>query len=140
MTELRTLVVGAGISGVTAGFLLERIPGWEYAIFEREKIAGGLCRTVSQAGFTYDTVSHVLHFRSERTRELVNELVPELMSVSRDSRVFAEGRMVPYPLQAHLGFLPLRRSIECAWGLLRAKLKAKSDTPAKNFPNGSRKD
>jgi phytoene dehydrogenase-like protein len=54
MSRMRTVVVGAGISGLTAGAYLLR-GGHEVTIIEKTSRCGGLVSSFDRGGFTFDT-------------------------------------------------------------------------------------
>ncbi len=119
--ETQTVILGAGISGLTTAYALERIPGEQYRIFEQGSAPGGLCRVVQKDGFSFDVVSHVLHFRSDPVRNLAYDLLGEkLLSIDRSAWIYFRGRYIPYPFQTHLGFLPWPEKISCLGGYLKA--------------------
>ena len=57
--EKRILIVGAGISGLSAGFY-SRINGYQTSIFEMNSIPGGLCTAWERKGYTFDISMHML--------------------------------------------------------------------------------
>lgn len=92
-----------------------------YTILEGEPEPGGLCRTVARDGYVFDHVSHVLHFRSPQRRDMVAKLLGgRVLARERKASIYFRGRLVPYPFQGHLGFLPFRERLECVAGLLAA--------------------
>jgi protoporphyrinogen oxidase len=118
--DLQIVIVGAGITGLCAARALRAHPNVEFHIYERDSEPGGLCRTRHRDGFTFDHVNHVLHFRSERGKQFVQNLVGEqLASTERNAGIFYKGRFVPYPFQDHLGYLPIGDKLECSLGLLK---------------------
>ncbi|HET8580280.1 MAG TPA: NAD(P)-binding protein, partial [Nitrospiraceae bacterium] len=66
------VIVGAGLAGLSAAYHLNGIP---HRLFEKEKEAGGLCRSYQMAGFTFDMTGHLLHFRQAEIRDLVEGLL-----------------------------------------------------------------
>lgn len=121
---MHTAILGAGVSGLAAAYGVSKIPGYNYSVFDQNTCSGGLCKTVSQDGFTYDTVAHVLHFRSKERENLVKELLGgNLLEGRRNAQVRFRNRLVPYPFQAHLGFLPLTERSACLMGYASAWLK-----------------
>ena len=118
---MRTAILGAGVSGLAAAHALSKLPGEDFRVFEQASAPGGLCRVIEKDGFRFDVVSHVLHFRSERARRLVYELLgDDLISVARSSWIYFRGRYIPYPFQSHLGYLPWPEKLQCVSGYWRA--------------------
>jgi protoporphyrinogen oxidase len=117
----KTVVLGAGISGLTAAYELNRLGCKESCVYEQNSSAGGLCRAVERDGFKFDVVSHVLHFRSQEARQLVDTVLDSNMfEVQRSAWVYFRRSYVPYPFQNHLGFLPLAERVSCLMGYWRA--------------------
>src|SRR3990172_1703397 len=121
---MQTVILGAGISGLTAAYALSRLSGEDYGIYEQQSHSGGYCRTVRQDGFSFDVVSHVLHFRSPVAEQLVRELVDgNLVRCQRSAWIYFRGRYIPYPFQLHLGYLPLPERLACLSGYGQAWLR-----------------
>lgn len=57
--EKSILIVGAGISGLSAGFYA-RMNGYKTTIFEMNSIPGGLCTAWERKGYTFDISMHML--------------------------------------------------------------------------------
>jgi phytoene dehydrogenase-like protein len=53
----RVSIIGAGISGLTAGIYL-RMNGFEVHIFEKHAIPGGLCTSWEKGEYTFDSCAH----------------------------------------------------------------------------------
>lgn len=134
INKKKTLLVGAGVSTLSAALQLQRA-GIDYEIFEQSTQAGGLCQTVTTSGFTYDTVSHVLHIRSKEAQEVLADFLNnDCIHVERSSAVYFEGRHIPFPFQAHLGFLPLHVRFKAFASLLWATLtRSSKDSQPANF-------
>jgi protoporphyrinogen oxidase len=116
-----TVILGAGVSGLTTGLALNRLSAEDYGIYEQGSEIGGLCRVQEKEGFRFETVSHVLHFRSEEARQLVHTLLEgNLLRVERSAWIYFRQRCVPYPFQSHPGFLPLAERASCLAGYWRS--------------------
>lgn len=112
------VILGAGLAGLSVALHLK---GREYQIFEREKEAGGLCRSVLQDGFTFDYSGHLLHLQHPYTKELVMKLLPGLLlKHQRRAAIYLGGRYIPYPFQANLWALPKELRRECLLGYVKA--------------------
>ncbi|MCL5671249.1 MAG: FAD-dependent oxidoreductase [Acidobacteria bacterium] len=133
---MQTVILGAGISGLSAAYALEQISPDAYGVYEQGPTVGGLCRTQQVEGFRFDTVSHVLHFRSEETEHLVHQLLNgALIRRERSAWIYFQGRYVPYPFQTHLSALPAAAQAACVGGYLRAWIKRKfgGERESENF-------
>ncbi|HVB28347.1 MAG TPA: FAD-dependent oxidoreductase [Terriglobia bacterium] len=123
---MQTVILGAGISGLSAAHALEEVCPGSYGIYEQGATVGGLCRTQQVDGFRFDTVSHVLHFRSQETEQLVHQLLDgDLIRQERSAWIYFQGRYVPYPFQTHLSALPAAAQAACVGGYLTAWIKRK---------------
>jgi hypothetical protein len=54
---MNTAIIGAGAAGLSLGMMLEG----DFTIFEKENVAGGLCRSIRhELGYTFDQGPHIL--------------------------------------------------------------------------------
>ena len=119
--QLQTVILGAGISGLSAAYALQQSSPRSYSLYEQAPAVGGLCRTQQVEGYQFDSVSHVLHFRSEETKGLVQHVLgEELFRQERSAWIYFQQRYVPYPFQTHLNALPSAAKIDCLNGYLKA--------------------
>ncbi|MCH7972338.1 MAG: FAD-dependent oxidoreductase [Bacteroidetes bacterium] len=54
-TKKKILVLGAGISGLTAAYLLKK-EGFSVTVLEKKENAGGSIETIIESGFLFDIV------------------------------------------------------------------------------------
>jgi protoporphyrinogen oxidase len=96
------VIIGAGISGLSAGHFLKG----ETVILEKTNGPGGLCGQYQANGFTFDYGGHYFHFQNKAA---VREYVEKFHAFDvyrRNSKVFLQKRLIPYSLQYHLAYLP----------------------------------
>jgi len=98
------LVIGAGISGLSAGQALEG----EFLILEKSPTAGGLAGQYRAGGFAFDHGGHYFHFQGKPGIQKHVEQFHAFQTFRRDSKIFLLGRFIPFSLQYHLAFLPAR--------------------------------
>jgi protoporphyrinogen oxidase len=111
------VILGAGVAGLSAAF---HLAGKEFEIFERERAAGGLCRSVTHDGFTFDYTGHLLHLSQPYTKKLLDDLLPDqLVRNQRNSAIYFKGTFVPFPFQANLWALPKEITRECLIEFIR---------------------
>ncbi len=95
----KVTVIGAGISGLLAAWYLNK-SGFEVTIYEKEKQAGGLIKTIqTQYGIAEKAALSVL--ATSNVIELFNELNLELLPVEKDSKsrfILRKGKMRRFPL------------------------------------------
>ena len=60
------VILGAGLTGISAAYHLEQAGFLNYKIFEKGSRPGGLLQSVQQDGFTFDYTGHL---RGTRLRE-----------------------------------------------------------------------
>ena len=126
MTSTETLVLGAGLAGLSAA---HHLPG--AVVVERERVVGGLCASAQVDGFTFDRTGHILHLRDESIRALVHRLLPgALAEIRRDALVHSKGVYTAYPFQANTHGLPAAVVRECVDGFVEAHSGAAAPAPA----------
>ncbi len=113
-------ILGGGLTGLTLGFLIE-----DSEILERENECGGLCRSTSEEGFTFDCFgSHIIF---SRDREVLNFMLRMLgdnvVKCRRNTKILYNGRLVKYPFENGLADLPLRENLKCVASFLFARAK-----------------
>src|SRR3989441_4096098 len=114
------VVLGAGLTGLSAAYHL----GAPSLVIEREREVGGLARTHTEEGFTFDGTGHLLHLREARVVALVDALLPRAFARhERRALVFSKGVFTPYPFQANLHGLPLEVVKECVAGFVEAEIR-----------------
>ena len=120
----KIVVIGAGLTGLSLGYFLEK----DYVILEKERIPGGLCRSVKTGGYTFDYSGHFIHLHKPRTKELIDRLLKNnLSSIERDTWIYTHSSMIPFPFQANLYYLPEKIRKECLGAFIkRPKLDPKS--------------
>ena len=119
------VIIGAGLTGLSAAYHLQSD---DYVILERCNDVGGTCSSCYQDGFTFDHVGHVMHFRQDRTRELAKKVLGDnYHTMARRSSIYCEGRLVPYPFQMNLTFLPHEVKKECLMGAIKAAYEVNTD-------------
>jgi len=120
MAKKRIIIVGAGLSGLSAAWHLRK-QGLEPVIFEKEPEAGGLCRSKKVGGFTFDTDGHLLHFKHPYAFELVRGLLNgNLKEHRKNSWIYSYGRYTRSPFQANLYGLPPAVIKECLVEFIRS--------------------
>ncbi len=125
-------VLGGGLSGLA---LASRLPDSE--VLEAADRPGGLCRSLSFDGFTFDPHgSHILFSRDARAMAMYEGLLGDNVSRRRrNTKVFYKGRYVKYPFENGLGELPPEDNLACLLGYVEAwsARKAGGLPPPQNF-------
>ncbi|MFQ5932852.1 MAG: protoporphyrinogen/coproporphyrinogen oxidase, partial [Nitrospiraceae bacterium] len=110
------VIVGAGLAGLSTALHLNGVP---YRVFEKEKEAGGLCRSYQKDGFTFDVTGHLLHFRQAEIKTLVEGLLRgQLEKHGRRSYIYSHRTYTEYPFQVNTYGLPPEVIRECLLGFI----------------------
>ena len=114
-------VLGAGLAGLSASVAL-RQKGIPHRVFEANAEVGGLCRSTTEAGYTFDCTGHLLHLRDPAVDELVRALIePEnLLVIERRSAFYSHGSYAPYPFQSNVAGLPKELAFACVRDFVHA--------------------
>jgi len=114
-------ILGGGLSGVTIARILHG-KGHEVVVLERQGEIGGLCRSRSEQGFTFDRGgSHIIFSRDQGALAFMQGVLGENRSVrDRNTVVFYKGKEVPYPFENGLSALPKEDLYLCIHGFIQA--------------------
>jgi UDP-galactopyranose mutase len=113
----RIVIIGAGLTGLSVAYHLEQHNFFDYIIFEKESIPGGLCRSVRADGFTFDYTGHFFHSPSASMIDFLQAIMPSpLIAHRRRSFVYSQETYSPYPYQTNLHGLPAQTIIDCIKG------------------------
>lgn len=138
------IILGAGLTGLSAAFHLEQLNVLDYQIFEKNDRPGGLLQSVSCDGFTFDHTGHLLHISDDYFRAFLNSLADlesNFLFVQRRSAIFSHNTLTDYPFQMNLYGLPLPVIAECLEGFIKRSSKLRNpgtfhDWVMKHFGKG----
>ncbi len=106
-------ILGAGLSGLSIGYLLKKKGIEDFIIIEKENEVGGLCRSFNYRGHTYDIGGHILF---SKDKDLLNELIGVLgdnkKRFYRNNAVWYKGLFVKYPFENGMSILPAEERYE----------------------------
>ena len=115
------LVLGGGPAGLTAGYMLSKA-GVPAAVVEAQGQVGGLAQTVEVDGYRFDLGGHRFFTKSLEVETLWHQLVgDDFLLRPRRSRIYWDGKLLEYPLEARdvirkLGPVELMRAgLSYAW-------------------------
>ncbi len=131
----KVIIVGAGLSGLSAGYHAQR-RRLDYVVCEQGPRVGGLCQTIKQDGFQFDYSGHLLHLKNPYFQSLVRDLLGgNFASHKRSSLIYSHGVFTPYPFQANLYGLPSRVIKECLLEFVRAHCRRNdvAEAPHRTF-------
>ncbi|HOX22387.1 MAG TPA: FAD-dependent oxidoreductase, partial [Elusimicrobiales bacterium] len=134
MIKTDILIAGAGISGLSAAYHLEKRGKRDYLLLEKNKDFGGLCGSVQQDGYTFDWSGHLLHLHTNDGLKLVKTLLGDnIARLERNAWIHSHQVCTKYPFQASLYGLPKDVVTECVTGAVRARSASPKTTPDSNF-------
>ena len=112
--DKKIIILGAGLSGLSTAYHLQN----GCCVYEQEDEIGGLTRTDVVDGFTFDYDGHLLHFRTEYVKKLIQKLLPGALAAhNRNSWVFSHNVLTKYPFQANTYGLPSGVVEKCILGM-----------------------
>jgi len=134
----KVVILGAGLTGLSTAYHLEEKFFFDYKIFEKDTHPGGLCRSISVDGFTFDYTGHWIHISNQYFQEFLNKILEKNKSnfentfnhFSRKAFIYSHDTFVKYPFQVNLSPLPQKVIIECIKGFINRKTNLKQP---KNF-------
>src|SRR5205814_625521 len=114
----RIVIIGGGLAGLSAAYHLNE---HEPAVFEKETAVGGLCRSFTQDGFTFDCTGHLVHLKNQYTKDLIAKLLPDAFNAhERLAAIYSKSTTTPYPFQANTYGLPREVIKECVVGFVES--------------------
>ena len=97
-SESRTIIVGAGVAGLTLGYRLAA-RGVPVLVLEKEDDVGGLARSFQTDGFVFDIGPHRFYSEIPEVMAFVHEVLDgDMLTISRRSGVRMFGRYIEWPL------------------------------------------
>ena len=125
MTQVKYLIIGAGISGLTAANYLKD----DYLIIEKEPEVGGYCRTIKKGDYVWDYAGHFFHFKTDEFKKLfIDNMSPdEILSNEKCTKILYKGALVDYPFQMNIHQLDKPEFIDCLYDLFNKEEKPQYD-------------
>jgi len=115
-----TAVLGGGLTGLTLARLLHE-RGEEVIVLEAEPEIGGLCRSVTRDGFTFDIGgSHIIFSRDAEVLAFMRRMIAgNEQRNNRNTKIFYKGSFVKYPFENGLSELPPEDRFLCINGFVQ---------------------
>jgi len=131
MIEKNIVILGAGLSGISSAYHLK---GEDFIVFEKEKIAGGICTSEEKNGFIFDQTGHWLHMKDQRTKNIFDKLFKnDFVEIERKTFVFSHNTFTNYPFQSNTYGLPPQVIKECVVGFIKAFYENDKSKANENF-------
>lgn len=103
--KVKYLILGAGPAGLTFANMLQQAGEQDFLVLEKEREAGGLCRSEQVDGAPFDIGGgHFLDVRRPKVNEFLFQFMPEneWNLFNRDSKIIVEGNSVDHPIEANI--------------------------------------
>jgi len=130
---VKIAILGAGVSGLSlARFLNEGgVPLEDLHLFEAAPVVGGLCRSKTVDGFTYDVAGgHILFSKDRPAMDWMIDCAggPEaFVERDRNTKIRFGDRWVHYPFENGIGDLPAEANYDCLAGYVQAWHRRQTD-------------
>jgi protoporphyrinogen oxidase len=126
-------ILGGGLAGLSAAYHVEKAGRRDYIVLEKEARPGGLSRSWSAKGYTFDYGPHIIYTRDEYALALFRSFLKgNLTQKQRENYIYLYKTLVKYPFETFLHGLPPKVIMECLEGVLDARKCAPTQKPA-NF-------
>jgi protoporphyrinogen oxidase len=126
MNRPRTGIIGAGVSGLSLGLLLEG----EVEIFEAAGDVGGHASSIVDAGWTFDRGPHIMFSKRADVLEfMIRSLAGNVHASRRNSKVCIDGHFAKYPIENDLAALSTDLRNQCLLDFLFNEHAEQSNEP-----------
>jgi len=133
---VKTAILGGGLSGLTLARLLHE-KGNEVVVLEAEPEYGGLCRSKSEQGFTFDIGgSHIIFSRDTEVLDFMRRMIAgNEQRNNRNTKIFYKQKYVKYPFENGLSDLPPEDRFACINGFVKTLIAVEKGEipPPSNF-------
>lgn len=123
--EVKHLVIGAGISGLT----FANYCGDDYLIVEKEDEVGGYCRTIKKGEYIWDYAGHFFHFNTEEFKKKFLNQMPEedIIYNEKCTKIVHKNSFIDFPFQTNIHQLEKEEFIDCLYDLFNKEEKEHYD-------------
>lgn len=134
MEHVKYLILGAGPAGLTFARKLKDAGEDSFLLLEKEKTAGGLCRSTEVDGSPFDIGGgHFLDVRRPQVNEFLFRFMPkeEWQLFERDSRIWIKGACVGHPFEANIWQMDTESQVEYLTSIAKAGCNRNEPMPEK---------
>lgn len=114
-TRKRVVVLGAGVSGLSAAYRLSRDTRFEVHVVDKELTPGGVCRSFADGDFILDYGPHKFYTLLPGILEELRDLMgDDLLEREKKQTLFMHGRHYDFPLKMSEMVLrfPMKKSVQ----------------------------
>ena len=131
------IILGGGLAGITTARLLHE-RGSTATVLEAETKPGGLCRSYTKDGFTFDLGgSHIIFSRNHDVLSFMHKMLAENREERvRNTKIYYKGKYIKYPFENGLHELPKEDCYFCLNEFIKTLLVDAANnktTEPKNF-------
>ena len=129
MSGQRIIIIGAGPTGLGAGYRLHELGYENWALYEKSDDVGGHATShVDRHGFVWDEGGHVIFSHYPYFDRIIDEaLGHEVHECVRESWIVCGTSWVPYPFQNNLRHMPKEVQVRCLLGAAQAAANGHSE-------------
>lgn len=112
---MKYLILGAGPAGLTFANRLKQAGETNFLILEKERTAGGLCRSVNVDGSPFDIGGgHFLDVQRTEVNDFLFKFMPEeeWNKYERHSQIEVKNNMIDYPIESNIWEMKLDDQVE----------------------------
>lgn len=134
---MKYIILGAGPAGLTIANKLHQMGEDDFVVLEKEKQAGGLCRSIDVDGYAFDTGGgHFLDIRRPYVNDFLFQFMPreEWNLFDRDSRIVINEVEIAHPIEANIWQMTLEYQVEYIKSIAKAGCTLEEPMP-KEFIN-----
>ena len=130
MSNPKIVIIGAGPTGLGAGYRLHELGYENWALYEKSDDVGGHATShVDSSGFLWDEGGHVIFSHYPYFDRLVDEaLGNEVHECVRESWIVNGKSWVPYPFQNNLRYMPKEVQLKCLMGAAKAAANGQGES------------
>jgi protoporphyrinogen oxidase len=121
--RVRTLIAGAGVTGLATAAALSESGDDDYLVLEADAEIGGYCKTITREGFVWDYSGHFFHFRHPEIEQWLRARMQgqRVRTVEKKSFIAYAQRWIDFPFQKNIHQLPQDELIDCLHDLYFAR-------------------
>jgi protoporphyrinogen oxidase len=110
MHNVNTLIIGGGITGLSAAAFLKG----DYLILEASSELGGYCKTTMSGDFVWDHSGHFFHFKDPSIKEwMMENIETEIVEVEKITDIKYKDSIIDFPFQYNVYQLPEEEFLDC---------------------------
>lgn len=125
MKNVKYLIIGAGISGLT----FANYCGSDYLICEKENEVGGYCRTFKRKDYVWDYAGHFFHFKTDEFKKKFLDKMnsDDIIYNDKCTKILYKDKFIDFPFQTNIHQLDKDEFIDCLYDLFNKEEKENYD-------------